>query len=72
MCQVSVRPDPADAPGTPHQAYCAGWDAARRGDDLANVIYDAALRWPMGDLHDWCELVACASLGYWTGEGGTP
>ena len=41
MCQVSVRPDPADAPGTPHQAYCAGWDAARRGDDLANVIHDA-------------------------------
>ena len=61
--------DPDAVPTTPHTAYVAGWDAARRGDDLATVIYDAVLRWPMGsDIREWCELVTCASLGYWTGD----
>jgi hypothetical protein len=67
--QIDAGADRPAVPTTPHTAYVAGWAAARRGDDLATVIYDAALTWPMGDVHDWAELVACASLGYWS-EGG--
>jgi hypothetical protein len=66
---IDVRP-PADIPDSCHRAYCYGLDASRNGVDLATVIYDAAMSWPLADVHAWCELVACASLGYWTGEGG--
>ena len=69
---LEVRQEPGDleaVPTTPHTAYVAGWNAARRGDDLATVIYDAVLRWPMGsDVREWCELVACTSLGFWAGD----
>jgi hypothetical protein len=69
---IDAGADPPAVPSTPHTAYVAGWAAARRGEDLATVIYDASLRWPMGDIREWCELVCCASLGFWTGEGGAP
>lgn len=64
-----VRTDQPDIPSTPHKAYCAGLEASQRGDDLATVTYDALLRWPMDDLGELAELIASASLGYWTGGG---
>lgn len=66
----NVRIDlPAVIPMTPHRAYCEGLEASRRGDDLATVVYDALLRWPLDDLPELAELIASASLGYWV-EGG--
>ena len=67
---IDAGTDPPAVPTTPHRAYCAGLDAASRGEDLATVIYIAALTWPMADIREWAELVACASLGFWTAEGG--
>jgi len=58
-----------DIPTTPHRAYVAGMEASRRGDDLATVVYDALLRWPMDSLPELAELITNASLGYWVTEG---
>jgi hypothetical protein len=56
---------------TPHRAYCAGLDAARNGDDLADVVLVALRSWPLDEgLGELAELIACASLGYWTEGGG--
>ena len=81
MCQdslfLSPRPDGdrfddrTNIPATPHQAYIAGWDAARRGDDLVLVVYAALCTWPADDFGELAELITCAELGYRTGEGGT-
>jgi hypothetical protein len=59
----------SDIPSTPHQAYCAGWDAGRRGDDLVIVVHAALCTWPMDEgLRGLAELIVCAQMG-WT-EGG--
>jgi hypothetical protein len=72
-----VRPDPArtdpddEIPSTPHKAYCIGWNASRRGDDLVTVVHAALRTWPLDEgLDELAELITCASLGFWTGEGG--
>jgi hypothetical protein len=71
-------PDAEDAsalpapPTTVHRAYCMGWDAARRGDDLVVVVHAALRTWPMDEgLGELAELITSASLGYWTAEGGS-
>jgi hypothetical protein len=63
----SALPTP---PTTVHQAYCRGWDSARRGEDFASVVYDAYQQWPRDDVRAWCELVASASLGHQVGAEG--
>jgi hypothetical protein len=60
-----------NVPATPHQAYCVGWDAARRGNDMVTVVHAALRTWPMDEgLSELAELIVCASLGYWTEGGG--
>jgi hypothetical protein len=59
-------------PTTPVEAYVTGLAAAERGEDITTVFYAAALCWPISDIHQWCELLANASLGYWTGTSPDP
>ncbi len=65
----SADSPPPAFPATSYDAYVAGMSACRAGTDLAVVVHEAVLKWPLSDHHRWCELVASASLGYWT-EGG--
>lgn len=63
--------DPGGIPTTPHRAYVAGWEAARRGEDLVTVVHAALRTWPLDEgLGELAELIACASLGFWTEGGG--
>jgi hypothetical protein len=64
-------PDLSFIPTTAHQAYCAGHDAARRGEDLVMVVHAALRTWPMDEgLAELAELITSASYGYHTAEGG--
>ncbi len=61
-------PSPA-IPTTAVEAYVAGMRACRSGVDLAALVHEATMLWPLTDHALWCELVASASVGYWM-EGG--
>jgi hypothetical protein len=64
-----ARLDATVIPATPHQAYAAALAASRCGEDFSSVVHWALLKWPLDGLPELAELIASASLGYWTDDG---